>query len=621
MRRRSDHGIPSRMTEEHRGAATAVIQAAAGQERSGGGRGILAMRLMAIEMCMGTPGVMAWIGARARSADEASALAFASAVEAPEGWFVHAALGVVLLGVGAMAWSLRRHAREQASARRRREAGSDRYEAIFHAMPFPAFCKDASGGYLAVNRAYEDAFGIEAQRLIGRDLAQTRHLDLDCERMHAAHLRVIRTATSASDDLILSDVRHGARAFRLWLIAMRPRLDGVALLGIVMAADRPPRPAETVCAPPRTVLDQALLSAVSHDVRTPLTGIMGALELLGYAELTTRQRALVSGAENASRALQDILDDLLALARLETEGTVRPDQPIDLRGLLAGLLAKHGTGGGVLDLDERLAPRLMGDGHALRRALGKLLVHYFSLGLGRAPRWDVRVLAQGAQWQSIELVLAPLPATAAQAEASAPASHGNQLAWIAACKLCESMGFSLREQGSGGTGPRFVMHGSLPLAADVTRHETGGGAQCLEAEELARLAREDAGHVARRLADVFGDDAGAIADYLHLVRNEEQRLQANLDAGDASRLREVAHYLSGMGSFFGAQRLASMATALELGRGRDEVIERAEALRIYLTCFIESLHGNTCEATAITNNTMVISDVSHGKVSSAALEL
>jgi len=609
------------MTEEHRGAATAVIQAAAGQERSGGGRGILAMRLMAIEMCMGRPGVMAWIGARPRSANELSALAFASAVEAPEGWFVHAALGVVLLGVGAMAWSLRRHAREQASARRRREAGSDRYEAIFHAMPFPAFCKDASGGYLAVNRAYEDAFGIEAQRLIGRDLAQTRHLDLDCERMHAAHLQVIRSATSASDDLILSDARHGARAFRLWLIAMGPRLDGVALLGIVVAADRPPRPAETACVPSRTVLDHALLSAVSHDVRTPLTGIMGALELLGYAELTTRQRALVSGAENASRALQDILDDLLALARLETEGTVRPDQPIDLRGLLAGLLAKHGTGGGVLDLDERLAPRLMGDGHALRRALGKLLVHYFSLGLGGAPRWDVRVLAQGAQWQSIELVLAPLPATAAQAEASAPASHGNQLAWIAACKLCESMGFSLKEQGSGGTGPRFVMHGSLPLAADETRHETGGGAQSLEVAELARLAQEDAGHVARRLADVFGDDAGAIADYLHLVRNEEQRLQANLDAGYTSRLREAAHYLSGMGSFFGAQRLASMATALELGRGRDEVIERAEALRTYLTCFIESLHGNTCEATAITNNTMVISDVSHGKVSSAALEL
>ena len=165
------------------------------------------------------------------------------------------------------------------------------------------------------------------------------------------------------------------------------------------------------------------------------------------------------------------------------------------------------------------------------------------------------------------------------------------------------------------------MHGSLPLAADETRHETGGGAQSLEVAELARLAQEDAGHVARRLADVFGDDAGAIADYLHLVRNEEQRLQANLDAGDTSRLREAAHYLSGMGSFFGAQRLASMATALELGRGRDEVIERAEALRTYLTCFIESLHGNTCEATAITNNTMVISDVSHGKVSSAALEL
>lgn len=565
-----------------------------------------------------------WIGAMGRPAVEQS-LAFASANKAPEGWWLHGALSIALLGVSAVAWSLCRRAPRQAHPERQCDPAGDRFEAVFQAMPFPVFCKDARGGYLAVNRAYEDAFGIEAKQLIGRDLSQTRHLDLDCERMHAAHLRLIRSAGSANDELLLPDARHGARPFRLWLTTMEPRVDGTALLGVVVAADRPPEPRELACTPSRMALDHALLSAVSHDVRTPLTGIMGALELLGYSELTTRQRVLVSGAENASRALQELLDELLALARLDTEGAARHGPPIDLRGLLAGLLARHGARGGVLDLDERIAPRLIGDGEVLCRALGKLLAHYLSRGPGGAPRWEARVLAQGAHWQSIELVLAPLPSTATRTDAGIPASHGNQLAWIAATKLCESMGFSLREQGSGGAEPRFVLRGSLPTAAGETRDETGR-ACCPMPEELARLAREDAGQVARRLADVFGGDMGAIADYLHLVRNEQQRLLANLDAGDTARLREAAHFLAGMGSFFGAQRLAEMAAAIERSRGRDEAIECAEALLVYLIDFIESLQaeslqGSTCEATVITNNTTVISDMSHGNVVSAALEL
>ena len=566
------------------------------------------MRLMAIEIY-----VRAWAGAWRRPADEQSTLALESAGQAAEGWWMQVALALLLLSMSAMAWSLRRPLPRQRAQWRGGPAG-DRFEAIFQAMPFPAFCKDARGGYLAVNRAYEDAFGIEARRLIGRDLSQTRHLDLDCERMHAAHLQLIRSAGSASDELVLSDPRHGARSFRLWLTAMGPRVDGTALLGIVVAAERPPAPRAPASGSARMALDPALLSALGHDVRTPLTGIMGALELLGYSELTTRQRALVSGAENASHALQAILDELLALARLETQNMATA-QPFDLRGLLAGLQA-----GGVLDFDARLAPRLIGDGDALRRALGRLLAHYFSLGLGRAPRWDVRVLAQGAQWQSIELVLAPLTDTAGRTGIPPAASRGNELAWIAACKLCESMGFSLREQGNCWSEPRFVVHGCMPTAAGGTRRETGR-APCPGAAELARLAREDAGRVAGRLADVFGEDTAAMADYLHLVRNEEQRLQLNLDACDTARLREAAHFLAGMGSFFGAQRLAGMATAVELGRGRDEVIEQAEALRAYLIGFIASLQGSTGEVTAITNNTTVISDVSHGNRASAALEL
>jgi len=532
---------------------------------------------------------------------------------APEDWFVYAALGMVLLSMGLLAWST--GCRRPGPAGGGTKAQSDLYRDVFHAMPYPMFCKDAHGGYLAVNRAYEDAFGIEAHCLLGRDLSQTRHLDLDCDRMHAAHLRIIRAAAPVIDDLLLSDARHGVRSFRLLLTPLGKRADGAALLGTVVAADGShdavPARRDAIDA----ALDCALLSAISHDVRTPLTGIIGLLELLGYSELTAHQRSLVDAAEQASHTLHGILDDVLALARLETGAMPREHHPFDLRGLLAGLPEQHPAEPPiVLALDDRLARTFIGDGSGLLQAVDKLLAHWRSRRPGTPPQLEVRVLAQGAQRQSIELVLAAPHPMAATASADDP-HLGDELAWISACKLCEWIGFSLQEQG--GSEPRFVMCGSMTVVGQDTTGSIGQN----DPDELAGLAREDARRVVRRLADVFGDGASAFADYLQLIRHEEERLLTNLDGRDIGRLREVAHYLCGMGSFFGAQRLSGMAVAIELAQEAEEVLKHAEVLRSYLSDFIGALHMSTGAAAEMPKNTTLFSDKSHGNVSGTALEL
>jgi signal transduction histidine kinase len=559
---------------------------------------------MAIEIC-----ARAWLSDLAeRLAEEAPVAALPSvALQVPEDWFVHAALGMVLLGSVLMArWLRRRQPRPM-------HAGGDLFEAIFHALPYPAFCKDLHGAYLAVNRAYEDAFGVEAGQLLGRDLLWTRHLDLDCGRMHATHLSLIRTAASASQEVILASSRQGACAYRLRLMAMEPRADGAALLGVAIAMEPAQHPRPTARDGSAAALDYALLAAISHDLRTPLTGIIGTLELLGYSELTARQRALVGGAESASRSLQSILDDVLALAKLETGAASRERLPFDLRELLGGLAAQRPADLPLsLVVDERVAPLFIGDGDGLRQALEKLLAHALSRGLDASAQLQLRVLAQGAQWQSIELEL-----SACSSRPAAEALHGDELAWIAACKLCESMDFTLQEQGGTAAEPRFVVRGRMMVAAGTVLPPEPGAA---DPGELASQAHEDARQVIRRLAEVFGEDACARTDYLQLIRNEEQRLQANLDGSDVPRLREVAHYLCGMGSFFGAQRLSGMAISTELGDGADEVLRHARTLRSYLTGFIDSLDRITCDDSANAKDTKAISDKSHRNASDAALE-
>ncbi len=60
-----------------------------------------------------------------------------------------------------------------------------------------------------------------------------------------------------------------------------------------------------------------LLATVSHDIRTPLSGIAGMSHLLGQTRLTPEQRNYLAGIRQSSNALGHLVDDLLDFASLE----------------------------------------------------------------------------------------------------------------------------------------------------------------------------------------------------------------------------------------------------------------------------------------------------------------
>ena len=59
------------------------------------------------------------------------------------------------------------------------------------------------------------------------------------------------------------------------------------------------------------------LAMLSHEVRTPLNGIMGTVELLGRTRLDRGQRDYVSNLKHAGNALLSLLNDVLQLAKSE----------------------------------------------------------------------------------------------------------------------------------------------------------------------------------------------------------------------------------------------------------------------------------------------------------------
>ncbi len=87
-------------------------------------------------------------------------------------------------------------------------------------------------------------------------------------------------------------------------------------------------------------LRKTFIANASHELRTPLTVIAGYLELLETEpKLSAGLRKRVSNAGQQARRMQNILDDMLVLSRLEATGVSEDsDEPVDFASLLKTLV-------------------------------------------------------------------------------------------------------------------------------------------------------------------------------------------------------------------------------------------------------------------------------------------
>ena len=126
-------------------------------------------------------------------------------------------------------------------------------------------------------------------------------------------------------------------------------------------------------------LKSELIANISHEIRTPIGGIIGFLELLDLSIKDEKPKRLLSNAMKSSKHLLKLIDSLLDFSKIETGGMELSCSSFGLRELVIEVLEEIKTRKNSkeldieLDFDENISPVLYGDALKLSRVFNNIL--------------------------------------------------------------------------------------------------------------------------------------------------------------------------------------------------------------------------------------------------------
>ncbi len=147
-----------------------------------------------------------------------------------------------------------------------------------------------------------------------------------------------------------------------------------------------------------------MMSNVSHDLRTPITAIRGYIELImNLKGKATKQNleAYLNNMHIRSVQMEQLIDDLVQLTRLESDNADMMSQPVSLRDMILNLydlyvMECEGTNKKItLDLPDNDALTIMGDPNRLLRVLENIIVNALRYTDENAEI-DIRVFREAA---------------------------------------------------------------------------------------------------------------------------------------------------------------------------------------------------------------------------------
>ncbi len=223
------------------------------------------------------------------------------------------------------------------SARRESE---ERYRTIFERAGDGIALHDLEGSLLDVNPALCEMLGYRREELLGMSLG-------DVDTPGSARLRPVRMRKLAEEGRCFFEAEYVAKGGRVFpvevsaqVVEFRSRPGVLAIVRDVSERKERECRLTSVLAEAES-FNQAkteFLANMRYEVRTPLYGLLGVLQLLQSVDLSPEQAEYVAMAVASCRGLAASLNDILDFARIKAGARDVSESRFELRRLLGGVM-------------------------------------------------------------------------------------------------------------------------------------------------------------------------------------------------------------------------------------------------------------------------------------------
>lgn len=287
------------------------------------------------------------------------------------------------------------------------------------------------------------------------------------------------------------------------------------------------------------------LATLGHEIRTPMTGVLGMAELLQGSKLDDRQQGQVHAIYRAGNHLLRLLNDALDLARIEADKLLLTDEPFDMHVLVDSVVELMAPLAERKQLQFQLhraadLPRVfIGDRTRIEQILLNLLGNAIKftergeVGLTVLPLRDggVRFVVHDSGPGLNEEQRGRLFRRFEQAEGARTNARygGSGLGLAISQELSAAMGGRIDLESALGMGARFTV--DLPLKVDASVLPTSVKPAAREASSMQLLLVEDDDTVAEVVADLLRTQGHCVRHAPHALAALTEVASAEFDAG------------------------------------------------------------------------------------------
>jgi len=153
------------------------------------------------------------------------------------------------------------------------------------------------------------------------------------------------------------------------------------------------------------------IAQMTHEMRTPMNGVIGAIELLENEPLSGNQREYVQIAKMAANNMMELVDWLLSFAQGNSKDAADSGSVIPLHTILKALPSRYNNSFALrgivftVDIADDVPERLKGDGEQLQRLLDILIGNALKFTERGSVRVKASITDDGIKPKALRLVV------------------------------------------------------------------------------------------------------------------------------------------------------------------------------------------------------------------------